>query len=98
MAEQFALFPEMLRGLPRKEKSKWEQLREMQEITRERGALLPTGLAAEVLDLSRQRLFQLLEAGRISQHEFFGRKWVTEKDLLDFAKSERKPGRPWPKK
>lgn len=98
MSEQFALFPGMLDGLPRREKTRWEELQEMNALSRERGALLPTGLAAEVLDVSRQRLYQLLDAGRIESFEFFGRKWVPEGDLLAWAKSDRTPGRRYTQK
>lgn len=88
-APQFELFPEMLKGLPKREKTRWEELREMQELTREKGALLPRGTAAEILDVSRQRVDELIKAGRIELFKFLGKSWVCESDLLRFAKSER---------
>lgn len=97
-APQFELFPEMLKGLPKREKTRWEQLREMQALTREKGALLPQIMAAEVLDVSKQRVSQLVQDGRLPVHDFFGRKWVCELDLLTFAKGDRSPGRRYGKK
>lgn len=96
--EQFALFPEMLEGLPVREKTRWEQLQEMNGISRERGAMLPMATAAEVLDVSKQRVHQLVLEGRLQAFEFLGRKWVCESDMLEFARGVRTPGRPITKK
>jgi excisionase family DNA binding protein len=90
MKQQFELFPEIV-GL---KKPSRVQVGEMYEIVKERGGLLPTGEAAKMLKVSRQRLFELIGEGRIEALNFLGRKWVCEDDLLKFANSSRSPGRP----
>lgn len=84
--------------LPKREKSKlaklWDTFQEMKRITAETGMLVPVGLVAELLDISRQRVYQLVEAGRLQTHEFNGRVYITENSLQAWAELEHKAGRP----
>ena len=93
-ADQFILFPELYADLPRSERSKWKQLKEMMDISQENGQLIPQNLAAVVLDVSNQRISDLINNQTLRCWEFLGKKFVCEKDLLAYATSERKAGRP----
>jgi excisionase family DNA binding protein len=50
--------------------------------------------AAEILGISRQRFADMVKAGQIRQHNFFGREYVSSDDVTKLSKTERKPGRP----
>lgn len=84
--------------LPKREKSKlaqlWERFQEIQAITERKGTIVPPIVAAELLGVSKQRVWQLMEDGRLERVMWRNQVFVTEKDLLAFAESERKTGRP----
>lgn len=90
-------FP-FVESLPKREKSRVEKaidlMREMSELQKREGALVPAILAAKILNVSHQRLYELSELGRVRTIEFHGHRYITEKDLVEFAKMERKAGRP----
>jgi hypothetical protein len=91
-------FP-FVEALPKREKSRavkrWEALREYQELCERHGVLVPQSAVAEVLDLSHQRVSQIVVDGRLIAVRFHGHTFITHASLLEFAKMERKPGRPW---
>lgn len=85
-------------SLPKREKSKlqkvWDAFQELSRVTEQKGLLVNQSIAARVLDVSKQRVFELVRMGRLETHEFNGVPLVTENSILAFAKSERKAGRP----
>ena len=91
-AEQALLFPDV--KLPKREKTRWEQVCEMQEVIAREGTLLPQSVAAEVLDVCKQRVTQLVQTKRLRTWEFLGKTWVCQSDLKDFVEGGRKNGRP----
>lgn len=84
--------------LPKREKSKlakvWDAFDEIARITETEGVLIPQSLAAKLLDVCRQRVFELVEEGRLKAYEVNGVRFVTENSVVAYAKSERKAGRP----
>jgi len=97
MEAQITEFP-FVAELPKREKSKiikvWEQFREIAKAQEEHGALIPPTLAASALGISRQRVHELCEFGTLQVIRVSGHPLVTEHSIVDFAKSERKAGRP----
>lgn len=85
--------------LPKREKGKvaklWDAFKLLREQTAIHGILVPRPLAAQLLDLSTQRIDQLATAGRLETVVVDGHVYVTEKALLAFAIVERKTGRPF---
>lgn len=83
--------------LPKREKSRvgkaLEAMREMSELQKRVGALVPAALAAKILNVSRQRFYQLVDAGTLKTVQFHGHHYITESDLVEFANSDRTPGR-----
>lgn len=84
--------------LPKREKSKlvrvWDHFRELSRISETEGMLIPMSFAAIVLDVCRQRVYQLAEEGRLKVIKVNGHSFVTENSVVDYAASERKAGRP----
>jgi hypothetical protein len=84
--------------MPKREKSKlvkvWEHFRELSALADKEGMLIPMSYAAVVLDVCRQRVYQLAETGQLKVIEVNGHSFVTEKSVIEFAESERKAGRP----
>ncbi len=87
-----------LSDLPKREKSRmqriWDDFRALSKIAEEKGMLCPVALAAKILDVSRQRAYDLIGEGRLEVVEVNGHQFVTEKSVIDYALSERKAGRP----
>jgi hypothetical protein len=84
--------------LPRREKSRWAQVWEdfkaMQAVTQEHGVLVPVGYVVKLLAVSRQRVYELCDVGRLQAFEFNGHYFVTQASIEGFCRSERKGGRP----
>lgn len=87
-----------MRDLPKREKSKVAKavdlVKEFTELQRQHGALVPASMVASVLNLSRERVRQFIDDGRLPAVNFRGSWYVGEDDLKEFAKQERKTGRP----
>ena len=94
---QTAEFP-FVERMPKREKSRWlkvwEAFQQYKPIQAEKGMLVPTRLAASILGVSKQRLFVLIDEGRLEIVVFNEEKHVTERSILAFCKTERKSGRP----
>ena len=90
-------FP-FLADLPKREKSKvvkvWETFEELSRVTAIEGMLIPQSFAAKILDVSRQRVYELSGEGRLKVVPVNGHLFVTEKSVVAYATSERKSGRP----
>lgn len=84
-------------GLPKREKSKlaklWDHVREVKRITEEKGTLLPQHLVADILNLSKQRISQLIDDGRLEAVEVHGVRYVTAASVQSCAQVERVNGR-----
>lgn len=80
--------------LPKREKTRlgnlWEELREASKD----GLFLPPATAARLLDVSRQRVYDLIEQGTLKTVDFDGGRYVTEASIVAFCQTERKAGRP----
>lgn len=90
-------FPFMAQ-VPKREKSKlarvWDHFKAVSAVVEEKGMLVPQHLAAELLGVSRQRIWVLANEGRLEGIELGGIRYVTEDSVIAFAKLERKAGRP----
>ncbi len=54
--------------------------------------MLPISMVAVFLGVSRQRVHQLVDEGTFSVFEFYGMKWLLEKEVVPFAQLNRKAG------
>jgi hypothetical protein len=94
---QFLEFP-FVAELPKREKSKlgslWDQFGLLKGLIDEKGAMVPPVLAGKLLDVSYQRVWQLVAAGKLERVEFGGHGFITENSIVELARSERKTGRP----
>jgi Helix-turn-helix domain len=86
-------------SLPKREKTKvktlWDSLVEFRALIEQHGPPVSHSLAAKLLGVSRQRVYELCKEGRfieISSPD--GRSVITANSLVEFAKQERKAGRP----
>lgn len=84
-------------GLPKREKSAVgravDVVREFAALCDQHGPLLPVALVAPMLNISNQRVHQLIEGGRFPGAVKFRRYWfIPEASLIEFAKSEKSRG------
>lgn len=90
-------FP-FVEGMPKRERSRlqkfWDLLGEIKQMREQHGQLIPPELAAKLIGVSQQRVDQLMGAGKLMRLEIDGRPFVGENSLVEFARSERKAGRP----
>lgn len=84
--------------MPKRDRSKfvkvWDHFQELGEIAKREGMLVPQTYAAKILGVSKQRVWQFVEEGRLRSVEVNGVRFVGEKSLIEFCKMERKSGRP----
>lgn len=94
MVEEF----EFVKSMPKGEKKLWQRVREhideIKRITDKRGIPVPQKLAANLLNVSQQRIDQLLKEGRLELVLVGGHPFVTEDSIVEYAQTERKQGRP----
>jgi hypothetical protein len=78
---------------PRKGSRAWvkAELRRFFEAGREHGGLILPSMAATALDVSPQRVDQLMKAGSLRSCTFLGKRFVSSDDVLAFAELERTP-------
>jgi len=90
-------FP-FVQSMPIRQKSKlarlWDHLATVKRVTDEKGPIVPQHLVSELLNLSKQRIAQILDDGRLEAVEVNGVRYVTVKSVEVFAQMERKTGRP----
>lgn len=88
-----------MRTLPKRErrviKTVWGWLTELRVATEEKGPLIPFVMAGQLLGVSRQRAQQLAAAGRLQVVECGAHRLVSADSVIELAKMERRPGRPW---
>jgi len=84
--------------MPKREKSKvakiWDQFQELSRLQKTHGILIPQAMAAKMLSVSPQRVWQFVEEGRLEFVEMNGIRFVTENSIVEFARVQRKEGRP----
>jgi hypothetical protein len=92
---EFPFVGELPRADRRAAKSLWDRFMDFAEHAEDKGALVPPALAAKLLGVSRQRIWQLLDAGKLERLDFEGHAFITERSIVAWAKMERKTGRPF---
>ena len=92
-----AEFP-FVEGLPKRQKSKVGKLLdvigEIERVQRERGPVLSQHVIADVLGVSRSRVSQLVDAGRLESVRIGQTRFVFLASFREFAKQDRPTGRP----
>lgn len=90
-------FP-FVESLPKREKARvrsaLDVLADWREATKLHGSLVPRPLVAKVLNVSQERVRQLILDGRLKTVAVEGHDYVTETSLNEFALVERHAGRP----
>lgn len=79
---------------PKKWSERWSRL-EMERfkaLSREHGGLTIPTFAAILLGVSRARLYQLLDAGRLPVYEVHDKTWLAVDDIEAFAALDRSGG------
>lgn len=98
MFEADALEFPFVAGMPKREKSRlakcWDMLKRMNALQATEGSMIPLIMAAKCLGVSRTRIDQLIQEGRLNRFEIDGHVFVSENSMVEFAKLERKWGRP----
>lgn len=69
-----------------------DQVREFKRISELKGGLVPQAVAGTVLGVSRQRIHQLISEGTFSVWQFYGMNWLSQDEVVSFAKLERAAG------
>lgn len=81
-------FP-FVEALPKREKSKmgklWEQFEQTRAAMQVHGLLVPQPYVAELLGVSRQRVHQLVNEGRLASVLVGNQRMVTEQSMLAWA-------------
>jgi len=94
---EIAEFP-FVAALPKREKSKvgklWDRFQEASRVAEERGMFVPQIVAAKLLGISKQRVNQIVQDGRLETVDVCGERFILEDSLVEFCKLERKSGRP----
>jgi len=84
--------------LPKRERAKvetlWDRYHRIKAITDEKGMLLPPSFCASLLGVSRQRIYALLDEGRLERVEVENQVFITEESFLAWCRAEHKNGRP----
>jgi hypothetical protein len=81
-------------ALYRNEKTVEQEFTRYREASRREGGLMTQANAAFVLNLSKQRLSDLVQGGRLHWHPFFDTKFLSCREIAEFKKVKRKVGRP----
>jgi hypothetical protein len=70
--------------------------RDIEEYTRamtgDTGPLIAQTVAAQLLGMSRQRVFQLVTSGRLSRWKFFNAPYVSLPEVIRFKATDRPSG------
>jgi len=69
-----------------------EDVREFKRIVKLQGGLVPQSAVPTVLGLSRQRVHQLVSEGTLSHWTFYGMNWLSQDEVVSFAKLNRQQG------
>jgi hypothetical protein len=80
-------------GQTRRERAE-RQVRVLRTMIEKKGVYMPIGIVSRVLDVSRQRVHDIVRQGHLDKVEFDGTTFITEASLIEYVNSERKAGRP----
>jgi hypothetical protein len=69
------------------------EIEEYQRAQQQDGPLISQTVAARIVGLSRQRVSQLLEAGRLRRWDFFDQPYVSLPEIQNFKTLDRPIGR-----
>jgi hypothetical protein len=67
-------------------------VREFTKLTKLHGGLVPMSAVATILGVSRQRVHQLVDEGTFKHCTFYGMKWLSQEEVVSFAKLNRHKG------
>ena len=67
-------------------------IREFAKLTKLHGGLVPMSAVATILGVSRQRVHQLVDEGTFKHWTFYGMKWLSQEEVVSFAKLNRPKG------
>jgi len=74
------------------------QLERFSKASAEQQGLVNLTQGGVILGRSKQLVQRLVSQGRLTPFEFFGRTYLSVRELKEFQKVERVPGRPWGRK
>lgn len=69
-----------------------DDIREFAKLTKLHGGLVPMSAVATILGVSRQRVHQLVDEGTFKHWMFYGMKWLSQEEVVSFAKLNRHQG------
>lgn len=81
---------------PRKGSKAWVayEVKRFYQLAKEHGGLMPAPMAAAALGVSRIRVYQLAEAGRIEAFEIMGKLYFAGDSVAERASADLPTGRP----
>jgi len=74
------------------------ELAQFSKTSAEESGLVNISQGGYILDRSKQLVQRLVAQRRLTPFKFFGRTYLSVRELKEFQKVERLPGRPWGKK
>jgi len=77
---------------PKTKRSVFADVKEFVRIINLHGGLVPMSAVGTILGVSRQRVHQLADEGTFSVYEFYGMKWLLEKEVISFGRLKRAAG------
>ncbi|CAK0765107.1 hypothetical protein CCP3SC15_3210003 [Gammaproteobacteria bacterium] len=90
-------FP-FVQDLPKREQKRvlnmWDKLKELQRLTSMHGMLVPIPFAAKLLNVSGQRVHQMIAAEQLQVVDVDGHRFVTADSVAAHNAGGRKSGRP----
>jgi hypothetical protein len=81
-------------GLNRTPGNIQEEFNRFQHASKFARGLVPQAQAALILELSKQRVNDLVADGRLREHDFFGKNFIACSDIAKFQEKQRRSGRP----
>ncbi len=84
------------RIIPRKGSKAWvaSEIQRFRDLSAKHDGLTSPWFARVAMGVSKQRVYQLMEAGRLPFYEILGKPFIACDVLERFAKIERRTGRP----
>ena len=70
----------------------WRPVPSASTVSKLKGGLVPQSVVPTILGVSRQRVHQLVEEGTFSYWTFYGMKWMSQDEVISFAKLNRQAG------
>ena len=92
VVNEFPFVSDLPKSEVKQVKSFWDEVKEMAEVSEANGFLVPPVAAAEMLGVSRARITQFQQDGRLRVWTFRGRPFVCGDDIVKLAEAERNCG------